>query len=519
MEEEKKIFNGLSIFEKAWISANAYMNSNEIAKAGGIPQTEKIMTLSDYLRSHPIENLHIDADTKEDDRLKKHYVIPITVTDPGSENENVEIYIVVDSKYHDLAVIDRREEGGFRIADSVIDKIKGKINTSKIVKDGLISREELEKELIPSKEFKLKDLTETIAKGEKLEPRDDRDILRRHKVRTGQEVSEKEEEYEEEQLEKEEEKEKEEQILKKIPAKDRDAVVKVCEKTGMKITNLLQSVKVLSAESVADKVDRENITKRDGPVTILRFKNSSAELGNKIVMFQKEGERIENRDRYNEAMTKLMNEKSKGGVAISTLEDKETFIEYQDENGKLVKENLNGVPSDISQDKKEEFTEKFNDVMEIRHTNIENVKALDDSNKAELLMAIDEKTTNEVGRLVNDYGVELPKTMDELSNENYGSEYNEEQGQNKENDIMWQLCMDSLERNALEIENAIANGDPQTQIDALISARQAIPGEYGLEASEILKDDEILNPNEEEKEKNDEEYDDRGRLKSPFNRF
>jgi len=392
MEEKKH--NSLSPIEKSWILANTYMKSNEIKRLNGIPQTEDISTLSDYLKNNPDEAMGIDEDTINNNRLKKTYVIAVNVKES-------KIYLIVDSDYEDLAIIDNSNENSLRITDNVKAKIMEKIESSQLVENGIRLKSTLEKELIPDEEFNLKDLSEKIADGEKLEPRNDRDILRRHHIYNGQEVTE-------EELKKEQEEKEREEISGSFPGQYKGAIKEYCDKAGMDPGNIKQTLTVLEPKSITDKLDGERLSEMGGPIIVLRFRNKEAGMGSdKIAMLQPGTGMVEDRNKYNKEISHLMDDRATSNKTVTNLEHKDTHtIQYRDETGALIVVGIQGEQLDATISEQEEFIRALKETMDRREINIQRANG-----DIDLIKQADDSATSEIASLCAYYHVGAPEKV------------------------------------------------------------------------------------------------------------
>ena len=412
--------NSLDYISKCWVAATASLNSNYICGKGSAFDTMEIRTLADYMKRYDGTKLgNWNPELSDNNKLARTYVIRITLPYPVNENESPEADLIIDSKGQDIGLVTLDKQG--KEANFKLDP--------KIEKNIKLMTQNVEKEMGPeyAKEFlprNVEELAKKISKDQ-LIPKNQEEVNRRKDSALGN--------FEHGGIE--EKQEDEEEIIDKLPEKDKDKIIDACEKSGMNIGDLKQSVTVREPKSITNLIEDEGISPTGGPVLILRFRNKEANTGSdEIVMVQ--GDRTEKRDRYNDTISKYMDDRAKSNTTIESLEDKETVIQYQDEKGETVRENLVGVPSDISDLKKEEFKQKFNEIMKKREANIESVKASDVENKEELLTNISSETYSRILDLMNEYGVQLPKTVAELEDDDFkGSEQiQEEQEKDDDND-------------------------------------------------------------------------------------
>lgn len=190
---EEGLLNELGMGMKALVASQVALNSNfgEMSRRNGAADTKNIMTLADYLKVEKNDKLkNYNPELKDDDRLMKTYVVPLTM--PNGER----IDIVVNSKGHDIAQIYINEdpENRFHLDDSVKDKIR-------MMTEGAIDKNaNYEKEFVPKN---LEELAEKISKDELI-------------PKTQDEVKEREQKADAKAFEKEKNKDEEENDNKEV---------------------------------------------------------------------------------------------------------------------------------------------------------------------------------------------------------------------------------------------------------------------------------------------------------------
>lgn len=255
MERKNSSLNKL---EQAWVAANAYDKSTEIAKVGGIVDTENIQTMADWIKDPKNAGFGIDKELAADERLMNKYVIPITVTIPGT-TETSQLEIIIDSKYRDVAVMSRDENGAeqsFRIADRITESIEKKAGllAGQLDENQLdMLKDELESELPKN----MKELSEEWTDKERgrgdeeLGPQSRKEVVEKaekitEKDGTGKEISE-------EKMLTKEEKEKEDEARKNLGDGESDIIETILVSQGLSIADITQVNRVKEAGALEKK--------------------------------------------------------------------------------------------------------------------------------------------------------------------------------------------------------------------------------------------------------------------------
>lgn len=310
--------NSLTFLDKCWVAAEATMNASCIDRNGNSHKvmntaidTKGITTLAEYMRFYDITKMkNLDPSKQDNEKLMSTYVIPVTL------QTGEKIDVIINQKGQDMACVFLDKEGkqnGFAVTPrmqkeilaSGMKNIEGIINTE-IAKEGLIPKtlEEFEEEV--SKDTLVpKTSKETVAKIKEKLP--DADIK---EIEDGREDNE-------QTLEKSNQEEKE------LPSDVKDAVAKFREKyKGGKLKQILE---VDDPSSINEKLDgNTGIMQNGGKVHCLRFADSGAGMGDKVIMIQ--GDRIIENSKYDSDMTELMNDKT--AESVRTLEDNDSKLYY-----------------------------------------------------------------------------------------------------------------------------------------------------------------------------------------------
>ena len=332
--------SGLSFLDKSWVAAESSMNASCIDRdgkshnlMGAAIDTKNITTLDEYMRYADPKLKNITEPMKDNEKLMRTYVIPVTL----ENGQNIDV--IVNQKGQDMACVFLDIEGKenqFAVTPRMQKEIlsKGLKNI-----EGVISTEIAKEGLIPKT---LEEFEEAVEK-DTLVPKNAKESVEKIKEKAPSADIKAVEGEEEEKDTKQNEEETE------IPEGAKDDVSKFRE--NYKGGKLKQVLEVDDPESINDKLDgNTGITKEGGKVYCLRFADSGASLSDKVVMIQ--GEKVVENSKYDNDMTELMNDKTQNGV--KDLEDNDSKIYITDSDGKTTEYDLIAKPKDLSIEEKKD---------------------------------------------------------------------------------------------------------------------------------------------------------------------
>lgn len=378
MERKNSSLNKL---EQAWVAANAYDKSTEIAKVGGIVDTENIQTMADWIKDPKNAGFGIDKELAADERLMNKYVIPITVTIPGT-TETSQLEIIIDSKYRDVAVMSRDENGAeqsFRIADRITESIEKKAGllAGQLDENQLdMLKDELESELPKN----MKELSEEWTDKERgrgdeeLGPQSRKEVVEKaekitEKDGTGKEISE-------EKMLTKEEKEKEDEARKNLGDGESDIIETILVSQGLSIADITQVNRVKEAGALEKKAGVEDgKMNKDEDALVIRVRNKSMDgspdhmiviQNNSLINTKgKDGEVGDFVDRYGGRQS--------GDVETFENEAYDT-LEFKSDDGTVKKTKIYGNPEPSKQESVE-FLRKFEELENEREAKLNEKRA------------------------------------------------------------------------------------------------------------------------------------------------
>lgn len=416
-----KEISSLSILEQAWVAANVYDKSNEVAKFGGIIDTENIRTMSDWIKDPKNMGFGIDMEKAADERLMNKYVIPITVTLPGS-SESLSLEVVVDSKYRDVAVISKDEEGAeksFRLSDRIKKSINGKAELLKgqLTSDEMANlKEELEADL-PSTMKELADEWTGEGRGrgdDELGPRSRKDVKEKAEEMLAEDDPDRK--IDEEGMQTQEEIAKTKEAEKIIPEGQEDIIKTILESKGLNIADITQVNEVENSGVLANKagVDDSRMSS-DSNVTVIRIQNKSMDGSPDHMIVIQDNKLIETEGKDKEIGDFVDRYGGKSSGVVKTQEN-EAYdnLEFKADDGSLKEAKIYGNP-EPSQQEAAEFIMKFRDLEMQRDAKLEEKRSLlenetDPDARATILndiKYIQQGYAGEFRSLIDLYGIEI----------------------------------------------------------------------------------------------------------------
>lgn len=352
----------LGLVARAAEATKIYFGSNTVNHLDGIVHTNTIETLGNFVKKKSIETRAIDPDTKVDDKLLKYTITRITPTKHLDEVNNYhEIYLITDEHGHDIGTYEITENGPvFKLSPKI------KEYNEKVIEMFPEAQQEILREKYDINN--LEELTDKLAKGEK--------IALASKEQAQDDI---EQEYEKRGLSTSNgtihEDPEEEKAIASIPSDMRGEIIQQCRDRGISIKSVIV---VDCPDCLIDEIDNEKvgIQKGRGPVILVQARSGDASLADDVYAFQGDQE-IPNANAEKEKLADLMNQ-HEGKAQVTELEDK----------------------------RKEELELKIAQQLELEKYRIEqNPEAKD---------TIEHETALAISSLVNYYGYEDDKDMQEL---------------------------------------------------------------------------------------------------------
>lgn len=359
------VFTSLSFIERAWISANVYDKSTELAKRGGIIDTKNIRTVSDWALANG-DAFGISKEQANDDRLKNKYVVPIDITVPSYGTFHMEI--VVDSKYRDAAVLDKTQgsaKDSFRIAKAVKDGVlaKGDLLSGSMTPEDLMKlKAELEGELPETMKELVEEWTEPgRGRGdEHIGPRDREEVKDTAKKVVGDDQAKKDAIENDEMAPDEQEREAE--ARKIIPAGQEDIIAEILAAQGLSLADVTQ----ISQVENTDLLDREArigngrlATDRSSLVIRVRNKSMDGSASDHMVVIQ-DGKLINTEGKDREISDCVDKYGGRNSSVIKTTEsDAYEEMEFRNRDGQIQKTKVYGVERPLNTEEQLEFERRL----------------------------------------------------------------------------------------------------------------------------------------------------------------
>ena len=383
---ESQVWNNLGYIEKSWIAAKASLNGSALSSEGesvalkdcGI-DTMKIATLGDYLADRRMkEGKDINFDLRDDEKLSRRYVIPVTL--PNGQ----EIEVIVNQEGQDEACMYRDEEGNekeFQLTPRMKEAIESMMPSN--LKE-VIGEEAYKQGFIPET---LDDYAEKVQQDE-LVPKNAKHAVQMAGI-TADEL--------------EKEKTEIEEAEKEIPTEARDKISKICSEQNLDITTLKEVMEV-EPEVISDNLEETGIRENNGRVYCLRFRDA-ANLQGRVVMVQ--GEKAVDERRYDDYMNDYMNE-HKDQKVVEEVECEHDKIAYTDLHGNTVVCEMMKEPRDLGCSEKELIQAE----MEKLDKNAEYILNSDMplENKTQEMIKINQKRLD----IFKSYGITVPTVENEI---------------------------------------------------------------------------------------------------------
>ena len=424
----EKVNSSLNLLEQAWIATEVYENSNEIQKYGGIIDTRNIRTIADWIRDPQNDGLGIDKEKSEDQRLMNKYIIPITVTIPGS-SESVHLELVVDSKYRDVAVIDRGESGNEKSFD-----ISQRVKDSVEAKAGLLTHQLTEEEMENLKSALEAELPKTLGElvdewtgedrtvgDDELGPRTRDDVKNKAQEVISKDGSNKK--IDEEEMQSEENAKKEEEAKKIIPKGQENVIELILEGQGLQLADITQVNEVQDASMLNEKAGvSDNRMSQDSNVTVIRVRNKAADGSPDHMIVIQDNKLIASEGKDKEIGDFIDRYSGKNnGVVQSTDNKAYDTLEFEADDGTVKQTKVYKHP-EPSEQEAAEFLMKFKDLENEREFKLEEKRAElereadPDTREAILndIKYIQQGYANEFRNLSALYGVEIDEYENEL---------------------------------------------------------------------------------------------------------
>lgn len=316
MEEGREKNTDLDVIERAWETSKAYQNSTSVQRYDGALDMDRCQTLYNFSHKET-EFIFTDMDTKSSDNLRKFIVIPMQVSRRADEvGGNVEVNLILDSKGHDIGIHYIDEDGPHFILspklkesnDKILEKFAGRVD---------------ERELNEFKPDSLEDIVELAAKGKHIGLANEKEVIDR--------LEEKKPGTKEKIEDKEDEEQENEKGIEEVPEELRSEIEEICKKSGMKMSDLKQTLTVTHPGTLIDDIDnnKTNVRENGGNVMALRFRNKEAMGGADEIVLVQDGQVLPSDKRNNETIANLMEQNKGNGDTVHDLRDhrEDTFKE------------------------------------------------------------------------------------------------------------------------------------------------------------------------------------------------
>ena len=355
-----------------------------------------IVTFNEYMKERGYEENNDDQEQQEqeEENVSSYFVVPVTLPD-GSR-----IDVVVNNNGADIASIYTDKEGNvtdFELSSSIKTEIARSINgvETKLAPAAVLSA------LTPET---LEELQKDLAKDQ-LVPQSNEEVVEKVKeeypdvpVSSAAEIGDDEEEIEETA---QEIKEAEDEI----PAEIRDDISRICSENNLDIRDL-KEVMVVSSKTLTTKLPNSGLNQNGENVNLLKFRDKSMGLKDRVVMSQPGSEIVDERQ-YDDFLSDYMTE-HRGQVPERETKDPHDTIYYTDIHGNTSVQEIKKEPMDLTCTQKEQLMtelEKLNNsTTQIMNSN------LSPESKAEELTKINGKRLD----LFKEYGIEVGTVTDEI---------------------------------------------------------------------------------------------------------
>lgn len=408
-----------TVGERAWVRAFAEMNSSKVKEYGMILSSEEgsIMRLSDYLvSSRNMDFLkNLQKENLDVNNLDSVYIVfgPASKGELKGMNEIGQIINIgrndvfkdlSGAYYRDLATIipdgDSRESE-FRLDDKIKREMKSTLR-------GAVDPETEDKEFdIES----IDELTDHIAKGKRLCPKDKKEVRTRTEE-AGGEIDEEEFADSQEELKKKlAEQEEGKQLLESSGIEITDDLKKQLTSMGVYLADVKQVTTVESPEILSESLGENGNIAPEGKAYIISVRNHEANAkGDRMITLQdgRVGDSRENDDKIRDFKKKYGEDSN----VISRTDPEEETVSYRDANGKEQKEILIGEES-------ENIVAIEQKILEIELRVKQQLDELEERTDLEPLQKQQEETQilgnayAEVEKLQNETGVQLPNISEQ----------------------------------------------------------------------------------------------------------
>lgn len=420
----REVYSSLSLVEQAWISANVYDKSNEVARYGGIVDTENIRTVSDWALTNGAA-FGISKEQANDERLKNKYVVPIDITIPG-RSETFHLEIVVDSKYRDAAVLDKSQgsaKDGFRIAKAVKEGVlaKGDLLSGSMTPEDLMKlKAELEGELPETMKDLVDEWTETgRGRGdEHIGPRNREEVKETAKKVVGDDEAKKDAIENDEMAP--DEQERADEARKIIPAGQEDVIAQILESQGLSLADVtqiseLQNTDLLDREA---RIDNGALAKGKSSLVIrVRNKSMDGSASDHMLVIQ-DGQLVNTEGKDKEISDCIDKYGGRNSSVIKTTEnDAYERLEFRNRKGQVQETKVYGIERPLNTAEQIEFERRLEQLeaernMKLKEKHDEFLSTSDPDERKALLNDIKYIQIgygSEIRQLAALYAVEMPE--------------------------------------------------------------------------------------------------------------